>query len=345
MIRWREPLWLFALLIPAGLLLWDLFLRKSRLMRRKQFASLSLWETIAPDRSDSMRRLKRWLFIISLLFLAIGLANPQVGTRYEEVTRQGIDIFIVVDVSKSMDTEDIRPSRLIKARYELSRFLQGLKGDRVGIIPFAGTAYSLMPLTLDYSAAAMFLDILETDLIPNPGTNLEAAIGTALDAFPYEEGRGQAIILVSDGEDHEGGALKAAQKAAEKNVTIYTLGMALSKGDPIPLTDEEGNQIGWKNDDEGKVITSKLNEDLLRQIANATGGSYFRATQGGEEFRKVYKHMFGMDRKELEARRITDYEDRFQPFLIIALILLLLEFILPAGKTKLMLDNKFRSHS
>ncbi len=334
MIRWAEPLWLFGLLLPLALLLLDWGLRKVRIRARERFASLKLWETLSPGRSDSLRRGKRYLLIAALTLLVIALANPQVGTRYEEVTRQGIDIFLLVDVSKSMDTQDIRPSRLAKSRYELDRFLEGLKGDRVGVIPFAGTAYPLCPLTLDYSAAAMFLDILATDLIPTPGTNIGEAIATALRSFTYDDNRGRAIILVSDGEDHEGNVLDQVKDAADKKVKIFTIGMALAKGDPIPEYDEQNNQTGWKMDDEGRVVTSRLNEDLLRQIAEASGGSYFRATQGGAEFQAVYKKLFGMERKELEAKQITDFEDRFQPFLLIALVLLTIEFALPQGRRK-----------
>ncbi len=338
MIRWGEPLWLIALVLPVALLVFELIVGRLSDRARKRFASLHLWPHLAPTRSPRLRRIKRLLFIAALVFLVVGLANPRVGTRFEEVTREGLDIFLLVDVSKSMDTRDIRPSRIAKTRYELLQFLKGLKGDRIGLIPFAGSAYTVCPLTLDYSAAAMFIDLLSTELIPNPGTNLAAAIETALASFGTSEDeaeRGKVILVISDGEDHEGGAVEAARKAHNKGVRIYTVGMALAKGDPIPLFDAQGEQSGWKMDDEGHIVTSRLNEDILRDIAMAGGGQYRRAGQGGEAFKAIYRKIFNLDRSELSQKRITGYEDRFQWFLLAALLLLLAEFILPLGAIKL----------
>jgi len=336
MILWGQPLWLLALLVPILLLLLELLLARRGRTELLRFASESLWNTLSPGRSVKLRRLQRWLFILALAFLSVGLANPRIGTRYEEVVREGIDIVLVVDVSKSMDSQDIRPSRLAKTRYELAHFIRGMKGDRIGIVPFAGDAYPLLPLTLDYSAARMFLDLLGTDLIPVSGTDIATAIRTALDVFPKEEDkvRDRAIVLVSDGEDHEGNVEAATQMAAKAGVRIFTVGMALAKGDPIPVFDDEGNHAGWMTDNEGNVITSRLNEQVLQDIASATGGDYRKATQGDMAFREIYKELFRLEKSEFESRRITGYEDRFQPLLIIALALLLLQSLLPLGTRK-----------
>lgn len=334
MIQWGQPLWLIALAAPLLLVLFELLGKRTRERLRARFASLPLWDRLAVARSSALRRTRRYLFAAALVFLVVGLANPRVGTRFEEVKREGIDIVLAVDVSRSMDSQDIRPSRLTKAKYELAKFIQGMKGDRVGIVPFAGTAYPLLPMTLDYAAAKMFLDLLATDLIPTPGTNIEDAIDKALAEFPVddeEKGRARAIVLVSDGEDHEGGAERAAEKAEKAGVPIYTIGMALAKGDPIPVYDDQGNRTGWLTDDDGNVVTSRLNEDLLRSLARKSGGSYRRADQGGEAFRSLYNELFKLDRKEFESRRITGFEDRFQPLLAMALLLLVLQFLLPAG--------------
>ena len=334
MILWGESIWLIALIAPVAMLLLELVLRVRAGRERSAFASASLWPRLAPGRSFALRRWKRWLIFAALTLLIIGLANPRIGTRYEEVTREGIDIILIVDVSRSMDTRDIRPSRLTKSRYELDRFLEGLKGDRVGVVPFAGIAYPLCPLTLDYAAASMFIDLLATDLIPTPGTAIAEAIETALASFPGEDGRGQAIVLISDGEDHEGGAVEAARQARKADTPIYTIGMALGKGDPVPNYDRHGQPDGWVLDESGQIVTSRLNEELLRAIAKASRGEYYRASQGGEEFRKVYRTIFGFDRKQLETRRITDFEDRFQPLLALSLLLLAIEFALPAGRRR-----------
>ncbi len=334
MILWGQPLWLIALAVPALLALAELLLGRRGDSERRRFAAEPLWERLAPGRSAGLRRTRRWLFIAALVFLSVGLANPRIGTRYEEVTRQGIDIVLAVDVSKSMDSQDIRPSRLGKTRYELAKFLEGMKGDRVGIVPFAGEAYPLLPMTLDYAAARMFLDILATDLIPVPGTNISAAIQTAMKLFPEDKSgsRSRAIVIVSDGEDHEGNAVNAAKDAAKHGVQIWTIGMARAKGDPIPVYNDKGERTGWMTDENGQVVTSRLNEELLRDIADAGNGSYHRAGEGDDAFRQVYRELFKLDRSELESRRITGYEDRFQPLLITALLLLALQFALPEGR-------------
>ncbi|MFH0882316.1 MAG: VWA domain-containing protein [bacterium] len=334
MILWGQPLWLIALAVPALLALAELLLGRRDDSERRRFATEALWDRLAPGRSAALRRLRRWLFIAALIFLSVGLANPRIGTRYEEVTREGIDIVLAVDVSRSMDSQDIRPSRLGKTRYELSKFLEGMKGDRVGLVPFAGEAYPLLPMTLDYAAARMFLDILATDLIPVPGTDIATAIQTAMQLFPRnnEKKRGQAIVIVSDGEDHEGNAVAAAKNAAKQGVQIWTIGMAQAKGDPIPVYDDKGERTGWLTDENGQVVTSRLNEELLRDIADAGHGSYHRAGEGDGAFREVYRELFKLDRSELESRRITGYEDRFQPLLMVALVLLALQFALPEGR-------------
>lgn len=332
MILWGQPFWLFALILPVLFIAAELLLRPVFRRKRSRFASDNMFARIAPDHSDALRRSKRILFVLALVFLIIGLANPRVGTRFEEVKREGIDIVLAVDVSRSMDSQDIRPSRLAKTRYELARFIEGMKGDRVGIVPFAGSAYPLLPMTLDYSAARMFLDLLGTDLIPVQGTNLAEAIHVALKVFPEADQRGRAIVLVSDGEDHEGKALETAKEAAKMGIKVYCIGMALEKGDPIPVYGDNNQRTGWLQDEKGDIVRSGLNEDLLRSLADATGGAYRRADQGGSAFKAIYNHLFELDRKEFEAKQITGHEDRFQPFLLIALLLLIVQFMLPDGK-------------
>ena len=329
MILWGQPLWLLALIIPVALFITELILRSRDRSAVKRFANRELWARLSPGQKIGLVRGKRWLFIIAMLLLALGIANPRVGTRYENVVREGIDIVLTVDVSRSMDSQDIRPSRIGKTRYELARFIEGMKGDRVGIVPFAGTAYPLLPLTLDYSAARMFVDLLDANLIPNPGTDLAEAIETSVKVFTDENDRAKVIVLVSDGEDHEGDAVEAAKKAASKGIQIFTIGMAKEKGDPIPIFDAVGTRTGWLTDDEGQIVTSRLNEEVLRDIARAGNGEYRRADQGGGAFRALYKELFQLERGEFEQQQITGHEDRFQPLLIAALILLFVQFLLP----------------
>lgn len=334
MIIWGHPWWLLALIVPLALLVAELLIERRRRRERGRFASRELWPRLAPGTSRPLVRVKRVVFLVALALLAVGIANPRIGTRYEEVVREGIDIVLAVDVSRSMDSQDIRPSRIGKTRYELARFIEGLKGDRVGIVPFAGTAYPLLPLTLDYAAAKTFVDLLSTDLIPNPGTALAEAIEVAARSFPDEQERAKVIVIVSDGEDHEGNAVKAVRDAAADGIRVFTIGMAKEKGDPIPVYDADGRRTGWLTDEEGQIVTSRLNEQILREIAQAGNGEYRRAGQGGGAFRDLYRELFRLERGEFEARRITGHEDRFQPLLIAALVLLLLQFALPDGRRR-----------
>jgi Ca-activated chloride channel homolog len=329
MILWGKPIWLLVLIIPVALFIAELILRNRDRSVLKRFASLSMWPRLAPGQSVGLLRAKRLLFAAGMILLVLGIANPRVGTRYEDVVREGIDIVLAVDVSRSMDSQDIRPSRIGKARYELAKFVEGMKGDRVGIVPFAGTAYPLLPLTLDYSAAKLFLELLDAELIPNPGTALSDAIETSAEVFSDDAGRAKVIVLVSDGEDHEGDAVDAARKAAQDGVQVFTIGMAKEKGDPVPIFNDLGTRTGWLTDDNGQIVTSRLNEEILRDIARAGNGEYRRADQGGGAFRALYKELFQLERGEFQAQQITGHEDRFQPLILAALILLIVQFMLP----------------
>ncbi len=329
MILWGKPLWLLALIVPVALIIVELILRNRDRHLVKRFASMPLWPRLAPGQNVGLVRTKRILFIIAMLLLILGIANPRIGTRYEDVVREGIDIVLAVDVSRSMDSQDIRPSRIGKTRYELARFVEGMKGDRVGIVPFAGTAYPLLPLTLDYSAANLFIDLLDAELIPNPGTALSEAIETSMKVFSEEKDRAKVIVLVSDGEDHEGDAVAAARKAAADGIQIFTIGMAKEKGDPVPVYNDLGTRTGWLTDDDGQIVTSSLNEEILRDIARTANGEYRRADQGGGAFRALYKELFQLERGEFQAQQITGHEDRFQPLILAALLLFVVQFMLP----------------
>ncbi|MCB2210963.1 VWA domain-containing protein [bacterium] len=329
MILWGKAWFLLVLIVPVALFVLELILRSRDRKSARRFASLSLWPRISPGHSVALVRAKRLLFIVAMLILVVGIANPRVGTRYEDVVREGIDIVLAVDVSRSMDSQDIRPSRIGKARYELARFIEGMKGDRVGIVPFAGTAYPLLPLTLDYAAAKMFVDLLDAELIPNPGTALGDAIETSLKVFSDDQDRAKVVVLVSDGEDHEGDAVEAARKAANQGVQIFTIGMAREKGDPIPVFNDLGTRTGWLTDEDGQIVTSRLNEEILRDIASAGNGEYRRADEGSGAFNELYKELFQLERGEFETKQISGHEDRFPPILIAALLLLIVQFMLP----------------
>lgn len=277
------------------------------------------------------RKKMRWKVVLIIIVFSIfifSLANPQIGTRLEEVKRSGIDIFIALDVSKSMLAEDVAPNRIDKAKHQIASFIDQLQGDRVGIIAFAGLAFVQCPLTLDYGAAKLFLNDIEVGDIPQPGTAISEAIKTAMRSFTARELKYKVLVLITDGEDHEEDPVKVATEAAKEGIIIYTIGIGSPQGAPIPEFDQYGRQTGYKKDRNGQIITSKLDVLTLEKIAFETGGKFYISTSGEVELEKILQEISDMEKKELASRKFTQFEDRFQIFLFVALILLIIETLL-----------------
>ncbi|MCI0566644.1 MAG: VWA domain-containing protein, partial [Acidobacteria bacterium] len=262
---------MLLLLIPLlGVLLGVVRLRRKRLLRR-----LGQEELVA--RLLETPGAPRWVIRVALIllagtFLALALARPQWGAKVEEVRRKGVDVIIAMDVSSSMLAEDVKPSRLARAREEVATLIDSLEGDRVGLVAFAGEATVACPLTLDYSAAKVFLDVLDPALVPVPGTAIASAIRKSSEAFGSKEKRYKVLVLITDGEDHEKDAVAAAREAAAEGVVIYTLGVGSGSGSPIPVRGTDGSGGGYKKDREGKIVTSRLDPVKLAEIAEAAGG-------------------------------------------------------------------------
>lgn len=292
-----------------------------------RFGNLDLVKKLSESVSRGRQVAKAVLVVLAVLFMALALARPQIGTRLEEVKREGVDIFIALDVSKSMLAEDIKPSRLAKAKHEISKFIDMLRGDRIGLIAFAGEAFVQCPLTLDYGAAKTFLNIMDPSLIPEPGTNLSAAIGTAMKSFESQERKHKVLVLVTDGEDHGNNVMQAAEVADREGVVIYTVGIGSPKGVPIPIYDRRGNKE-FKKDRRGEIILTKLDQFTLEKIALTTNGKYYQSITGETRLEKIYEEIAKMEKKELASMKFTQYEDRFQYVLIFAIIFLVLELLL-----------------
>ncbi len=261
-------------------------------------------------------------------FFAMGilsLARPQWGMRQETVQRQGVDVLVALDTSYSMNAEDVAPSRLEKAKSEIRGLIGRLKGDRIGLIAFAGTAIVQCPLTLDYGAASLFLDIADTETIPEPGTSLAAAIQTATSAFIAKERKYKVLAIITDGEDLEGQVQAAIDTAKEAGVIIYTIGVGSPEGRPIPVRDMKGDIIEYRKDPEGQVVVSRLDERALAQIASETGGRYFRATTSEGELEQINDDISQMEKKLLESRLYRNFEDQFQYPLALAILFLVAE--------------------
>ena len=318
-------LWMLNLLWLLPLAAVVLVVQSRKKKRAMQvFADAHLLDRLTAHTHRGRRAIKAVLLLLSLGLMLFALAGPRWGSRYEEVSQKGVDVMLLVDVSPSMLVEDIEPSRLERARREILDFIKVVQGDRVGLIAFAGAAFIQCPLTLDYAALEMFLGALQPDLIPVPGTDLGAAIETGISAFDVQSTTDKVILLITDGEDNEKQGVKAAGRAAAKGVKIFVFGIGDVGGGPIPEIDGSG---GFKKDQQGKLILSKLEEDGLRQIASLTGGTYVRSVAGDLDLDILYFDGIKSRTRaqELKSGKIKVYEERFYLFVLIAFILLLIE--------------------
>jgi len=263
-----------------------------------------------------------------LVFVAAG---PQTGSKLEKIQRKGIDLIIALDVSNSMLSQDIKPNRLARARQSISRLIDKLEGDRIGIIVFAGKAYTQLPITTDYAAAKMFVVTINPGMIPTQGTAIGDAVDLAINTFG-ESKKNKALIIISDGEDHEGNVLEQAELAAAKGITIYTIGMGLPEGGPIPVYNGDV-LVGFKKDKEGNAIVSKLDETLLQRIATIGKGMYIRATNSETGLNRIFDDINEIQKSEIESKQFADYENQFQYFLAIALFLMILDLFIFEKKT------------
>jgi len=340
MIRFAHTEYLYALtLLPVLLILfwWALQMRKRGLSR---FGNPLLLEMLMPSVSRYKRMTKFFVAFSALAILILGAANPQIGTKMEEVKREGVDIIIALDVSNSMKAEDIKPNRLESAKQEISHMIDKFQNDRLGLIVFAGDSYLQLPLTTDYSAARLILSTVDVDVVPIPGTAIGSAIKLAMKSFATGEKKHKVIIIISDGENHEDDAIAAAKDANTEGVIIHTIGMGSPDGVPIPIY--EGNtQTGYKKDESGNTVLTKLDEQGMRQIAEAGGGIYIRATNQQDEMDAVFKEIQAMEKKEFGAKVFTEYEDRFQYFLAAAILLLIFEFFISERKNRWMAKWEF----
>lgn len=275
------------------------------------------------------RQVYKIVLVTAALFLTvIALIGPQIGMRLSEIRRRGIDVIIGIDCSKSMLAEDYFPNRLGMAKNELASFIEKLEGDRIGIVAFAGQAFVQCPLTLDYSAAKMFLSLIDTSLIPRGGTSVASALKVAIKTFAQKERKYKVLVLLTDGEDHEGNVLDIARAARKEGIVIYTIGIGKPEGEVIPIRNENGDLVDYQKDSDGAVITTKLDEEILKKIALETGGRYYHATAGGLEIERIIEGINDMEKKDLSSRLLSQFENRYQFFLLLAVLLLFAEFFI-----------------
>ncbi len=333
MFRFEHIDYLYLLLlIPFFSLLFILY-RIWQAKAIKKFGDPELVRHLMPLTSYKKGLLKFFLLMMSLVALVFGLANPQVGSKLEKVQRKGADLVIALDVSNSMLAQDIRPDRLTRAVQGISKLIDRLEGDRIGIVVFAGKAYVQLPITTDYAAAKLFLSTISTRMVPSQGTAIGDAIELSAGSFRQDD-RSKAIIIITDGENHEGDAISAAQNAAGAGIKLFTIGMGSPDGTPIPVYDDYGRQTGYKADRNGQTVVSRLDETTLQQIASAGNGIYVRASTGQDGLGKILEEINALEKQEIETKMFSEYEGRFQYFLAISLIFLLLEFLIPERKSR-----------
>ena len=290
----------------------------------------NIGKTLTKKMDFSSIKIKNRLFLISLAVLTLASSGPQIGTRVRPIDREGVDLVIVLDTSISMEAEDVTPSRIGKAKFELNKLISNLNGDRVAIIVFAGSSHMYLPLTTDYEAALLFLNEIETDMIPTQGTSLSSAINTAITAFTETIDKYKVVLLVTDGEDHEGEAIDLASKAVSNGMIINTVAVGSNQGGLIPLKSKISENKKYKRDKKGRLVTSKINPNILKNIGSAGNGSYYRFSNNkNDSYKAILNDLENMEKKTISTHEFSEYEDRFQLFSLLALILFLVSFMYP----------------
>lgn len=330
MFRFEDPIYLWLLLLVPVLLLLRYFTYMRRKAKLKKFGDMSLVRELMPDVSKYRPTVKFMLSLIALTLVVIMLARPQTGTKISNESRSGIETIIAVDISNSMLAEDVVPSRLEKSKLLVENLIDNFTEDKIGLIVFAGEAFVQLPITNDYVSAKMFLQDMEPSLISTQGTDLARAIRLAMNSFSQQEKIGRAIIVITDGEDHEGGALEAAKEAKKKGINVFILGVGSTTGAPIPM----GN--GYLTDASGKTVMTALNEQMCQEVAQAGNGTYIHVDNTSEAQEKLNSEIAKLQKGTTQSVVYSEYDEQFQAFGILVLLLLIAEVCILEAKNPLL---------
>ncbi|HIC32066.1 MAG TPA: VWA domain-containing protein [Flavobacteriaceae bacterium] len=332
MFQLEEKIWFWTLLIIPVIVVFFLLLLLWKKQTQKKFADKVLLKRLSPNQSVFKSVLK--IIVLSLAFasLAIALVNPKIGTKLETVKREGVDIVFAIDVSKSMLAEDIKPNRLEKSKQLVSQIINNLGSDRVGIIAYAGKAFPQLPITTDYSAAKLFLQNMNTDMLSSQGTAINEAILLAKTYYDDDEQTNRVLVIISDGEDHSEAAVQVAEQASQEGIKIFTIGVGETKGGPIPLK-RNGIVTGYKKDSQGETVITRLDETTLKNIAAQANGQYIQGRTTDKVVNQMKDILNKMDKTEFEAKQIADFKDQFQWFLGLAILLFFIDIFLLERKT------------
>lgn len=326
MFRFANSEYLWALLVIPLLTLFFVWSRIQRKKALKRFGNLEMVSQLMPFASRFRPVLKFSILMLALAFIITGVARPQFGSKLKKIKREGIEIVIALDVSNSMMAEDIKPNRLDRAKMAISRLVDKLKNDKIGLIVFAGDAYTQLPITSDYNSAKLFLNSINTQIVPKQGTAIGAAVNLAMRSFTPDSKTNKAIIVITDGENHEDDAVAAAKSAAESGMVVHAIGMGLPQGSPIPVL--RNGQTEYMKDGSGNVVVTKLDEATLEKVAAAGNGIYVRANNAQVGLNTLFDEINKLDKTEMEALVYSEYDEQFQYFFAIGIFLLILEFVI-----------------
>lgn len=323
MFRFENPAFLYLLIIIPVIIVIRLLEMRKRKLKLKKFGDLSLLKQLMPDVSSSRKSLKIWLMVAAFALLIVMLARPQMGTKISQEKRKGIEVIISLDISNSMRAEDVVPSRLDKSKMLVENMVDNFTNDKVGLVVFAGDAFIQLPITSDYVSAKMFLQNTDPSLIATQGTDLAGAIELSSKSFTQQDKVGRAILIITDGEDHEGGAIEAAEKARKNGIRVFVLGVGSTKGSPVP----DGNGVYMK-DNSGQEVISALNEEMCKQVAQAGGGAYIHVDNTSLAQRQLNDELTKLQKGNISSVVYSEYDEQFQAVGILVLILLIIEMLI-----------------
>ena len=331
MFRFEDPSYLYILLLLPFLVAFYLYSNYRRRRAIRKFGDPELMSQLMPDVSRYRPDVKFWLLFAAIAFFVLLLARPQFGSKLETVKRQGVEVIIALDISNSMLAEDVQPSRLEKAKRLVSQLVEKMENDKVGMIVFAGDAFTQLPITSDYISAKMFLESIDPSLISKQGTAIGAALNLAMRSFTPQEGVGRSVILITDGENHEGGALEAAKAATDKGIQVNVLGVGMPEGGPIPIAGTND----YRRDREGNVIVTRLNEEMCQEVAKAGKGIYVRVDNSNNAQKAITKEINKLAKADVETQVYTEFNEQFQAVAWIILLLLVAEILILERKNPL----------
>lgn len=337
MFKFENTLFFYAFaIVPICIAIYSWYVYKAK-KNLKKLGDYHLIAQLTPEVSSAKKNTKFILFLLGISFLILAICNLQTGSKMKDVKREGADIMVCLDVSNSMLAQDLTPNRLERSKIAIENMVNKLQGDRLGIIVFAGEAYVQLPITTDYSTAKLFLDGINTKIVPTQGTNIADAINKAVESFGKDEGKNKAIVVITDGENNEEAnesAVDAAESAAKKNIVVHTIGVGSESGVPIPNV-IDGIVSGYKKDKDGNTVVTKLDSKILQDISAAANGLYVQASSSDIGLDAILNKIAELDKKQLESKMYSDYEDQFQWFLGVSLLFLLIESLLSERVSKL----------